>query len=1108
MRGGWPVVLVVAAFAASPSIAAAADTTLTFDDLAPATVVTTQYHDAGGPGRGADFGALPPDGNPVGATPTVTALGPGLAHSGAAVAAYAACPPPRAAIPRAGQCGADGFIAFPLSKQHVTVVAGFVSPALSVTFTLTGYDSAGIAVNSFTAASGGAAGVTTTLTITDTTADISYVDVKASNNADFALDDVSFDNPAAPPPPDFSFVEQPKLNAEGLNFTDVVQGTELDIPVVVSRANGSNGPVTFSPITAVPLGVSAVVDPPAVGGTTAATTTLKITAAANATPGTYFLPVTAVPQTAGVGPGPRSRVITYRVIERAIYDAQIIGLEVNQDIQSQVGVQLPPNPPNAPVPYSGVLLVQQKDTVVRVWADNAAPLPNGGVGATMLLSGSSNGKPLPGSPLTPVAAPKVLTTAGPPNVTPAMRGDPRSAWEFVVPWSWLTPSTTLTAQLTDLPNLSTEHQCQGCTTNDALTVTGVPFTHVKTLNLHPMELFENFSHPAPEQQAMAGTKALSPLPIDDGSGYDVVFDATNISNIAKRNDRSDAAANLVGDWESDHPNNFGRNFPVGIAAFDVGVTIGNDRAAVDGTTIGGGALSRPLTSIAHEVGHIMHRQHASPCGGGGANGQSADDWSPDEQGWIGGVGLDVAGPKLKDGFFRVVVPPAPSYASLKIIPKAGATDQQWFDFMSYCAIAGLNDPNSWISDRGWNEIVNRYAGSGNIERSALPRNATSADPTAFPRAVTRGAAPAGSMHVSGFVDSDGVASILTVKPSRTNEQGTADSPLKLTSSAGSVPAVVMTGHVDGVGMTTEFEGDVPARGASSIAVMQPDGTVVTQITRSAHAPVVKLLAPKRAARVGGRTRTVRIRWTATDADHDALKAYVEYSRDGGRTWATIFIGPSKGTAKLPATLLGRSSNARVRVRVNDGFNETAVVSKRFVSRGAPPTVEIDAPARGAAVPAGAPLNLAGGATDDARRALTGRSLLWVQWHAEPRLRAAADDDGARAGDPHRDAAGARPLRPHGPHQREGQGRLRPPGDPAVHRAGQREVQRASRARRDGGRPGRHGDDLRAPVHCRPAGQDADRPREARSHAADARGTRRGRRRHGDRDAHRRPNVIS
>ena len=103
---------------------------------------------------------------------------------------------------------------------------------------------------------------------------------------------------------------------------------------------------------------------------------------------------------------------------------------------------------------------------------------------------------------------------------------------------------------------------------------------------------------------------------------------------------------------------------------------------------------------------------------------------------------------------------------------------------------------------------------------------------------------------------------------------------------------------------------------------------------------------------------------------------LDYSADGGRRWKTISIGPDNGRVTLSTRLLSGSRNARLRVRANDGFDETAANSGRFVSAGAPPAVRILTPSRAARISADATLVAQGEAHDDAGRRLAGRRLTW------------------------------------------------------------------------------------------------------------------------------------
>ncbi len=519
----------------------------------------------------------------------------------------------------------------------------------------------------------------------------------------------------------------------------------------------------------------------------------------------------------------------------------------------------------------------------------------------------------------------------------------------------------------------------------------------------------------------AGSHNLFPVPIDDGGYYDVSFEGTPYANIADRSKRSSAVANAVGDWESDHPNNFGKQIPVGVAGFDVGVTVGGDKVAIDGRLDGqnnnfpaDGNVFRPLTSIGHELGHVLGRPHASGCNGGNSNGQSGEDWAPDQQGWIQGIGIDRTGAGAsKAGFLRMVTLPGPNLAKLGYMGNpAGASDEHWFDFMSYCAFGGGGDPNSWTSARGWADVFNRWSagaagasvsrnGSAAAAASAAPprrlfcsvadagnrlapaaggRAWTGATAARAPRVVARAAAGK-TLKVAGYLDG-GRFVISWLKPGREAARFARGGPYQLVTRnaagqvVGSAPLGAESGHGDRAGGVTVYEGEVRSAGAARLDVTTPGGPSLATVTRSAHAPRIRLLSPRRGARVGGR-RGVTVSWRASDRDGDRLKVYVEYSRNGGRRWETISIGSNRGRIRLPSSYLGRSRNARLRLRANDGFNETPVVSARFSALGAPPVAAISSPAPREVLRGGSVLALAGQGHDDTGARLRGRALRWL-----------------------------------------------------------------------------------------------------------------------------------
>jgi hypothetical protein len=90
----------------------------------------------------------------------------------------------------------------------------------------------------------------------------------------------------------------------------------------------------------------------------------------------------------------------------------------------------------------------------------------------------------------------------------------------------------------------------------------------------------------------------------------------------------------------------------------------------------------------------------------------------------------------------------------------------------------------------------------------------------------------------------------------------------------------------------------------------------------------------------------------------------------------VYIGPNRGHASLPSVYFVRSKRARVRVRVNDGFNEAVATSAPFTAVGTPPVVRIESPPARTRLSGDARPVLAGTAYDQLLNSLPGRNLRW------------------------------------------------------------------------------------------------------------------------------------
>jgi hypothetical protein len=175
------------------------------------------------------------------------------------------------------------------------------------------------------------------------------------------------------------------------------------------------------------------------------------------------------------------------------------------------------------------------------------------------------------------------------------------------------------------------------------------------------------------------------------------------------------------------------------------------------------------------------------------------------------------------------------------------------------------------------------------------------------------------------------------------------------------------------GFVTLLDGVVPAEGVSRVEVTS-GGTLLAARDRTADAPDAQLISPRAGARLRG--PTVSVTWRTADGDPGQREIALDYSADGGRTFTPVLAGPDTGGARLPVHLLTASTNARLRLRVNDGFNDTETTSGRLVVAGRRPQATILEPTSRQTIDAGSIVNLVGSAEDDRGRAIRGRSLRW------------------------------------------------------------------------------------------------------------------------------------
>jgi hypothetical protein len=625
----------------------------------------------------------------------------------------------------------------------------------------------------------------------------------------------------------------------------------------------------------------------------------------------------------------------------------------------------PPDTSNDPLPGISPL-VENNPTVVRLYADAHGASASGAGPVTAVLYGSSHGHPLPGSPLFAQYGPQSLPDSGEPDPAPVFlpeRVADANAYTFRLPASW-----TSTGQPIDLtgkvlvptPSFISFCTTASCTAKQSFTMSGVTFVHLPSMTVAPVQMIRPGESAAPPP---ASVYARALLTEPGGANYTVepyvaTIDPSDVVNNPKsydpNGDLNSGYLQFLENWGNAYMffNTFAGNprpdLISGVNIDQRGVTP-CCHSTYDYPAEGFDLVSwnRPLTSVGHELGHDLGRNHSDePTGGCGGSG---GPWPPDHRGDIQGIGLDMSVYP-----YKVLYPGLPGEPS------------QWYDKMSYCASTNEtgSSNDAWTSPYGWLHSISALSLYGQKVGRA---------PDVVPAAANS------NLVVTGVMDSSG-ARITSVQPSATALPQPASSSFQLLSrdSAGRILArtnlFAQLTHDNHGASYLAFQATVPARTVHSISVTA-NGSVLTTRVRSPKPPRVHVLAPVHLARVGGR-RSVTVRWKATEAGHAHLVVAVSYSADGGRHWRVIYLGPNRGRALLPSWYFAGSRDARIRVTASDGFDQTSATSARFTALGSPPQVAIAGPLHGLRIAGDARLTLSGTAFDQNLHVLRGRRLEW------------------------------------------------------------------------------------------------------------------------------------
>ena len=739
-RLAWLATIAAVALAvALPGSASASDTeaVVDFEDAPVGTQITTRYLHTGGLMQGVTFGEF--GGGTAGELPRVEDAGE-QAASGTRVASIY---DDNGEFPDARTYGR-----FRYAKHFVRVRVGMAAGGSPRVIALTGYNAAGTPIVGAHAQKlvAAGAGYKVPLEIHSAAGQIAYFRVAPTGSGAapvLKIDDLAFDVPApgAPPPAaDFGLsLDQNSVMGEDIG---VRRGESTTARLVVGRVNGASGPLAFS-VSGLPPGVSARFLPqnPSASPTVGLELTASDTAqAANDRP----ITITADPLgNDQAGQAPRSITLDLDVFRN--YDLRVTGIEVTQGIQAQhtpcasnsqcaVVPSLPrlnPSNPAAAVPYQGVRLVRSKKTVARVFA-NATQL--GGVdGVGLVLRGFRDGKELPGSPL--VRERKVAFGLFP-HVTWTERTHPKGGEVFVLPPSWTAGSgLTLEAELREplrfIGHGAAECVEAGCQANNRFRMTGIGFVSTGYIDLATVRMWYRgeVARCAAEEPSEAAArrcpapwkaleKPLQLLPLqENGYNFDPFsyYGSVEITDLKKeytKEDRSREAKYRLDDYADDSPRGCeSRRFCADqlFGVYGPKYSTGGHSSGKLVTGIPGlYSIDQPYavaswkSAQTHELSHGLGRAHADTECGGDSDGETGEDWPPDNRGIMNGVGYDmvkgwpVAQRSL--GAFGSSDPESPDFQRY-----------QWYDYMSYCGKLpdGKKDPQAgkWTSVRGWEKNI-------------------------------------------------------------------------------------------------------------------------------------------------------------------------------------------------------------------------------------------------------------------------------------------------------------------------------------------------------------------------------------------------------------------
>ena len=163
------------------------------------------------------------------------------------------------------------------------------------------------------------------------------------------------------------------------------------------------------------------------------------------------------------------------------------------------------------------------------------------------------------------------------------------------------------------------------------------------------------------------------------------------------------------------------------------------------------------------------------------------------------------------------------------------------------------------------------------------------------------------------------------------------------------------------------------RGTERVAITKGSKALASRPV-SASAPRVRVTSPRKGKRKLG--KSVRVRWRASDADHDRLSYSLLYS-DDGKDYIPVAAGLRKRSYKVDLRRLPGGRKAKFRVVANDGVLTGAARSRGKLRVPAkPPRVSILSPTPGDSLVEKTQIQLAASVDDLQDANVKPRNIVW------------------------------------------------------------------------------------------------------------------------------------